>query len=171
MSNLIEPSEVLLFTSVIFNKSHLDFTAVKNILDQQFGVTDSFHPEFNPSLEYYSKEMGPQENLQRVLFYNFNRYARSSFVEFKIWADQIERQNSLSHRRIINIDIGLLAQEQMLLATGKPYAHRIYLSDGVYADLNYTFANKSYQTLPWTYPDYAHDEKINFFNWLRQGLF
>ncbi len=60
-----------------------------------------------------------------------------------------------------------MAKEQVLLATGKPYSHRIYLSDGVFAELVYYFKEKSFHKVSWTYPDYQHEEKIKFFNSIR----
>ncbi len=72
---------------------------------------------------------------------------------------------------MVNIDIGAVYKEQVLLSTSKPYSHRIYLRDGVHAELTYTYENKSYHFLPWTYPDYQHEEKLEFFNSLRKRLF
>lgn len=171
MSDLLDPTPCLLFTSVLFNKSKIYPEKVKDIIQKYFGACDEFHPQYNPSLDYYSKEMGDKEDLIRIFFFNHTKYERDEFIMAKIWADKLEKDTAEYDKRIINIDVGLLTKEQMVLATGKAYSHRIYLSHGVYADLNYTYANDSYQKLTWTYPDYAHEEKLKFFNWLRQGLF
>ena len=40
-------------------------------------------------------------------------------------------------------------------ATGKPAAHRVYLGRGVWADLTLIFRFGRFETLAWTYPDYA----------------
>jgi hypothetical protein len=171
MSHLEKPSDCLFFSSVIYHEDYFSIDKIKSILKSKMGDVEVFHPGFNPSLKYYAKEMGEELKLHRLIFFNFKNLHRDQFVPLKVWADEIERQNSHNQKRTINIDIGLLSKEQMLLATGKPYSHRIYLDKGVYADLTYTFANESYQSLVWSYPDYAHQEKIMFFNWLRQGLF
>ena len=42
-----------------------------------------------------------------------------------------------------------------MLATGKNFSHRIYLDGGIYADLTLVYTGGGFQTLPWTYPDYA----------------
>jgi hypothetical protein len=92
-------------------------------------------------------------------------------VGHKLWADQWEKSlMSQSQFRPLNLDIGLLTLENMTLATGKNFSHRIYLGEGVYSDLNLVFESKSFKTLPWTYPDYAHPDFINFFNWVRGML-
>jgi len=58
--------------------------------------------------------------------------------------------------------------DKLVLATTKPCGHRPYLGQGIYADLTLTYQNKSYQPLPWTYPDYAAQEIIQMFNHLRK---
>ncbi len=58
-------------------------------------------------------------------------------------------------RRTVNIDPGILSLERFVLATGKNFTHRIYLGQGIYADLTLIYHRGAFQTLPWTYPDYA----------------
>jgi hypothetical protein len=171
MSDLVAPSSCFLFNSVIVHQDHFSKVDLQKIFSEKFGGVDFFYPSFNPSLDYYSKEMGPKDKLLRIILFNHQSFERDDLVKKKVWADTLEKKYALENKRIINIDVGMLTKDQMVLATGKPYSHRIYLNHGVYADLNYTFANESYHILPWTYPDYAHPEKINFFNWLRAGLF
>jgi hypothetical protein len=62
----------------------------------------------------------------------------------------------------VNIDPGYLLLERFVLATGKNYAHRIYIGQNIYADLTLTYAKGGFQTLPWTYPDYASPEIRDF---------
>jgi hypothetical protein len=62
----------------------------------------------------------------------------------------------------VNIDPGYLVHERFVLATGKNFTHRIHLAEGIYADLTLIYTKGAFQTLPWTYPDYA-DEKMLFF--------
>jgi hypothetical protein len=45
--------------------------------------------------------------------------------------------------------------ERFVLATGKNFSHRIYLGQGIYADLTLIYRHGEFQALPWTYPDYA----------------
>ncbi|MCK4785250.1 MAG: DUF4416 family protein, partial [Desulfobacteraceae bacterium] len=66
-----------------------------------------------------------------------------------------------------NIDPGCISPERLILATGKNYVHRIYLSKGIYADLTLIFKKGSFSPLKWTYPDYADPEVIGFFNGVR----
>ncbi len=70
--------------------------------------------------------------------------------------------------RRVNIDPGYIALERLVLATGKNYTHRIYLSKGIYADLTLVFHQGSFQTLAWTYRDYADTVVIGYFNEIRE---
>ena len=169
MAKLQEAEKGLFFFSVIYNQDSFNFGEVEEVLSRRYDLSGHLHPQLNPSLDYYSKEMG--KSLERVLFWSNQKFSRSELIEGKLWADQIEQETSFEGARTINLDAGMIFKEQLLLATSKPYSHRIYLRDGVWAELNYKYENKSYHFLPWTYPDYRCEEKIKFFNSLRLGLF
>jgi hypothetical protein len=49
------------------------------------------------------------------------------------------------------------------MASTREYNHRIYLSDGVFADLVLVFAKGRFVRMPWTISDYYHGEAIDFF--------
>jgi len=81
-----------------------------------------------------------------------------SLPEVKIGLERIERDLSVGGRRTVNLDPGMVTPENFILATGKNFTHRVYLRDGVFADLTLVFRKGEYRTLPWTYPDYATEE-------------
>ena len=64
----------------------------------------------------------------------------------------------------------MLGEERLVLATGKNYTHRIYLSRGIYADLTLLYVKGTYQPLPWTYPDYREPEMLRLLAFLRLRL-
>lgn len=174
MSELIKAPKALLFASVIWNVDEFDISLFQNEWQTLHGELEVFAPEFNPSFDYYQKEMGEDITLKRKIFFSNKLIERDEIVLVKKWATKFELEHSKNGptklARTINIDPGLLTLENMLLSTGKPFSHRIYLGEGVYADLNYIYRNGSYQTLDWTYPDYAHEEKIQLFNKIRKFL-
>ncbi|MBC77834.1 MAG: hypothetical protein CME64_17645 [Halobacteriovoraceae bacterium] len=169
MAKLKAADKGLIFSSCIFNHEKIDATAVESIWKERYRLSGSLIPQTTPSFAYYSKEMG--SGLSRLILWSHEHYCREELVAGKLWADGVEGQHLDSESRVINMDIGILVKEQMILATSKPYAHRIYLGSGVYADLTYKYENKSYQFLPWTYPDYKCPEKVELFNSLRTRLF
>jgi len=85
-------------------------------------------------------------------------------------ANKEEEKFKIDGARTVNIDFGVLSLENVILATNKPFAHRVYLTNGVYLDLTYIYQDRTYNKVPWTYPDYAHPEIISFFNLAREVL-
>ena len=169
MLELKEATSGIIFASIIYNSQQITKEEILDLWNDRFDQAEIFDPDFNPSLKYYSKEMG--EDLKRFIIFSSQKVPREKMISEKIWATDIEREKSIDNKRYLNIDIGLMTLEQVLLSTSKPYSHRIYLSDGVYAELTYTYENKSYHFLPWTYPDYQHEEKLVLFNSMRSRLF
>lgn len=171
MSLLSLPGPGLFFGSALFNCQDLDFITVFNIWSERFGHSIEFHHDFFPMKDYYSSQMGEAQFLKRVIFMGLTPCNREDLVMHKIWADQLEKKiTEEKSYRALNLDIGLLTTENVTLATGKNFSHRIYLGFGVFSDLNLKIENKSFKALPWAYPDYAHPDFIQFFNWSRNFL-
>ncbi len=168
MSDLLEPTPGFVFGSFLFNSEKTNETLCSDLWSKNYDISDTFIPLFNPLRDYYAKEMG--EHLKRFFVIDFKPRPRSEFVAAKLWADDLERKYMVDGKRIINLDIGFLSLENFQLATGKPYSHRVYLSNGIYSDLTYIFEAGSFKSLPWTYPDYRDDEKIKIFNSWRAKL-
>jgi hypothetical protein len=81
--------------------------------------------------------------------------------------NQVEQGYLQDGKRRANIDPGYVSAERLVLATGKNYVHRIYLSEGIYGDLTLVYKKGSFHPLHWTYPDYAAEETIGMFNHVR----
>ena len=88
-------------------------------------------------------------------------------MEIKRTTNKIENGYLQDGKRQVNIDPGYISLERLVLATGKNYTHRIYLSKGIFADLTLIFHKGSFSPLQWTYEDYASPEIIAFFNDVR----
>ncbi|MCL2102509.1 MAG: DUF4416 family protein [Syntrophorhabdaceae bacterium] len=118
--------------------------------------------------DYYSAEMS--KPLFRRFFVAPDHISRDTLPEIKIRMEEIETELSEEGKRTVNLDPGLLTPENFVLATGKNFSHRIYLKDGVFADLTLVFQKGEYNPLPWTYPDYASLEIRTLLKELRGGL-
>jgi hypothetical protein len=116
---------------------------------------------------YYDREMGP--GIQRWLWVFANLVDRGELARIKRVTNEVESLFLVEGKRTFNLDPGLLSLENFVLATGKNRAHRIYLGDGIFADLTLVFREESYHPLPWTYPDYADAELILMLNELRES--
>jgi len=162
-----QPAEaVKLIVSLFSGESHLLGDAMR-ALSEKYGKVDfiSASAPFAYT-DYYTKEFG--SSLIRRLV-SFDRLIRpDSLPDVKLWTNSLERRLSIEGRRRVNIDPGYIAKAHLLLATGKGYSHRPYLKDGIYADLTLIYRNKAFQSLPWTYPDYASGEMIGILTRIRE---
>lgn len=144
------------------------FPPVCQDLEAAFGATDLISPwmDFNYT-DYYAAEMGGP--LQRRMLVFKELIAQMDLARIKLRTNQIERKYADEGRRCVNIDPGYLLYERFVLATGKNYSHRIYIGDGIYADLTLVYRQGAYQSLPWTYPDYAGAAMGEFLMQVRQA--
>ena len=92
---------------------------------------------------------------------------QDDLARIKIITNAIEEKFSQDNSRKVNFDPGYMLGERFVLATGKNYTHRIYLGLKIYADLTLIYQKGAFQTLPWTYPDYAAPDMLLFLNQVR----
>ncbi|MFZ0132681.1 MAG: DUF4416 family protein [Desulfobacterales bacterium] len=129
-------------------------TPVAGDLAACFGAIDMVSPWFDfAGTHYYESEMGSPLFRRMVVFKDLIRQA--DLAAIKRQTNAIEDRYGREGRRGVNIDPGYLLRERFVLATGKNFAHRIYIGKGIYADLTLIFRNGHFEPLAWTYPDYA----------------
>jgi hypothetical protein len=137
------------------------------LLEDAFGPVDMISSWLKFSYtDYYYKEMGSP--LHRKVFVFKNLIEQDDLARVKQATNELEKQFSKEGRRNINFDPGYLVSSRFILATGKEYSHRIYIGNKIYADLTLMYSKKKgFQTLAWTYPDYASESMINFLSKVR----
>jgi len=156
MSRPGRPAPVKPVISMVLAREDLA-PAVMAHLTEFFGPPDLVGPfwPFTAS-DYYAPEMGP--DLRRCLISFLHLSEPSQLAHWKVFANWVEENFSLGGRRTVNLDPGYLAAERLVLATGKDYAHRLCLAQGIFGDLTLTYRDRAFQALSWTYPDYARGE-------------
>jgi hypothetical protein len=129
-------------------------TPVVAALERQFGPVDYISRWLTfDYTDYYAAEMGAPL-FRRML--SFKRLIeQDQLPQIKNYANALEHTWAENGKRRINIDPGYLLPSRFVLATGKNFAHRIYIGQSIYADLTLLYEKGRFQTLPWTYPDYA----------------
>ena len=162
--NAAEP--VKLFLSVLAVTTQLLDETVSE-LSALYGPADFVSEQMSfDYTDYYSPEMGAA--LVRR-FLSMEKLIRPEILpDIKLATNEIEEKSALSGSRQVNIDPGYLAKAQLILATGKGYAHRPYLRDGIYADLTLFYQGKKFCALPWTYPDYADEKQLLMLSKIRE---
>ena len=175
MSQLEIPEKSFFFGSFLYRVDLISEEEIKSLWERKWGDSQYFSHAYFPMKTYYSKEMGHSDLLKRFFGVATTLRDRDMFVEAKLWATLEEKKREVKKERqafrVVNIDVGCLSLENLQLATGKPFSHRIYLGKGVYSDLTYLFRKKTFEVLPWTYPDYRENEILSFFNLARRTLY
>lgn len=115
---------------------------------------------------YYKKEMGAPLSRRLVVFKTL--VEQTELAAIKQMTNAIEQTYQRQGQRRVNIDPGYLLPERFVLASGKNFTHRIYIGQGIYADLTLIYQKGAFRTLPWTYPDYAGKHLIDFLTLVRK---
>jgi len=130
-------------------------------LSNAFGPIDLAGPWFRFDFtDYYGPEMGAPL-FRRVLAFK-NHIQQHDLADIKLITNDFEQKYLKNGCRRVNIDPGYLVPERFVLATAKNFTHRISIGNGIYADLTLIYTRRGFQTLPWTYPDYAEKNMLSF---------
>lgn len=145
----------------LFTSAKRHAAEVCNQLQSVYGPVDLVSRWFDFAFtDYYRQEMGAP--LFRRVFAFERLIPQQHLAMIKCHTNALETALSRDGRRRVNIDPGYLLYERFVLATGKNYTHRIYIGCGIYADLTLIYQKGAYRPLPWTYPDYATSEILDF---------
>ncbi len=166
MSVPVVPDPAKLVIGIFTADSKL-ITGVAQDLKNRFGsfdlISQWFHFDYT---DYYTAELGSP--LFRRLFACCSHIDQGDLADIKLATNEVEQNYLENGARRVNIDPGYILRERFVLATGKNYAHRIYLGKKIYADLTLIYRHGGFQTLPWTYPDYADRKLRNFLEQARK---
>ena len=108
----------------------------------------------------YYREIAPE--LSRV-FVSFPGLVNpEGLADWKHQAIEIEAQ-SRQPVRAVNIDPGYVDGARLVLASTKDHAHRIYIRDGIFAEVTMRYRFKKWTAFDYTFPDFASGVYDEFF--------
>ena len=114
---------------------------------------------------YYSDEMGKDLMKQ---FLSFSPcVSPETLPEMKRKTNELEETWSEQGKRQVNCDPGYLTGSKLVLASTKDFAHRIFLGQGIYGDLQLQYRHNKFWPEAWTFPDYQTDLALTFFSRIR----
>lgn len=123
-------------------------------------LTESPHTPFSYT-DYYDGEMGGRPERYFLVFRDLVDPGRLAAIKRE--TNDLEEQFLKDGGRTINLDPGILSAGSFILATTKNRAHRIPLSDGIYAEVTLIYYGHRFNALPWTYADYRSDAFCELF--------
>lgn len=172
MGIIKEPPPVKLVCGFIANGEEL-LSRAKNMLEKEYGKID-LASEIWPFdfTDYYEPEMGDKLIRQLVSFEKLIDPVEIS--DIKIHANAIEdmlaEESGTMPNRVVNIDPGYVMPSKLVLASTKNFAHRIYLKDGIFAEITLYWRKGRFNAHDWTFPDYRTEKYGNFFTKVRERL-
>ena len=122
--------------------------------------------------DYYEPTMGA--DLRKVFFVFEKPFDPSNLAAIKLqtnrWEEEYASLGQHAEPRPLNLDPGYLTLGKLVLASTKDYAHRIYLAQGIYAEITLSYRRKKWQSGEWTFADYKRDDYHEFFSACRELL-
>ncbi len=122
--------------------------------------------------DYYAATMGAELKKQFIAFERLIDPA--ALADIKRETNEWEREYAAMGRhpepRPLNLDPGYITPAKLVLASTKDHAHRIYLRDGIHAEITLIYRQRKWQPMEWTYPDYRRDDYQKFFTQCRDWL-
>jgi hypothetical protein len=166
------PEPVTLVCGIIFSPD-MPLDAVVQRLIEYYGPIE-MESDVIPfdKTDFYIKEMG--HGLLKK-FFSFREFVQPGVISrIKLETNQIENEYLMKDeeskmKRMVNIDPGYVSTTKFVLVTTKDYGHRVYLSDGIYAEATLRFVRGSFIPFEYTYPDYRTEEYIAFLNKVREN--
>ena len=115
---------------------------------------------------YYQREFGP--GLVRRIWAFERLIDPGALAAIKVRSNALEQRWAVDGKRAVNLDPGYVSMAKLVLATTKNHGHRIYLGQGIYAEVTLQYRDKAYRPWPWSYPDYATPEYCRLFEAIRR---
>ena len=119
------------------------------------------------STRYYEPEMGAE------LVRSFRAYAPAPagrLAPWKLATGALEQRWGQPGARAVNLDPGYITPGGLFLASTKDGPHRLYLADGIYAELTLLYRRARWEALPWTFPDFRSGRYDRFLTTCRDRL-
>ena len=169
MADIKPPEPVKLICGIIAVSEDALSAAIDKLKDK-YGEVD-LESEIIPFdfTDYYEKEMG--KNLLRKFVSFVKLIDPGALADVKMNTNALEEKiaKDLAGRaaRLVNLDPGYVTPSKLVLATAKDFSHRIYLRDGIYAEITLVFREGRFAHFEWTFPDYRTEKYKRFFEKVR----
>ncbi len=172
MGEITQHKPVLLIAAITSRYlSAFDWTAAT--AGHSWGSIVKSSPIFDfTETEYYVASMGDALKKQFIAFERLIDPAAIAGTKHQSnsWERDFKSENSYPQDRPINIDPGYISEAKLVLVTTKDRDHRIYLTDGIFAEVTLHFRGRAWTHSRWTYPDYQRADFQGFFTECRQYL-
>jgi hypothetical protein len=168
-----KPHAPTLLLLAAFSGSEAALAWARRRAEEAWGPVALESPRFRfADTDYYEATMGPA--LDKVFFAFAKPFDPATMVEIKLqtngWEEEYAALGTSDVRRPLNLDPGYLTPAKLVLASTKDHAHRVYLHDGIFAEVTLHYSKQCWQSRPWTFADYGREDYQQFFLECRRYL-
>ena len=171
MAQTEQPEPVKLIAGLLAGRAEcLDAAAGR--LVELFGPTDVVSEDMPFTFtDYYRRQMGPDLLRRFLAFRRLIDPGELPAVKCRTNAMEAELAKRFTDVvRPVNIDPGVVELSKLVLASAKNFSHRVYLRDGVYAEVTLQYRRGKWHSAAWTFPDYASGRYDAFLTAARSRL-
>jgi hypothetical protein len=165
MGTISSPHPVLLLVAVS-SRYEAALQWARERIPAEFGTLGAVSEAFAfTETDYYTASMGADLLKQFVVPAQLIDPGRLSAIKrlTNDWEAEYAAGAGHPESRPLNLDPGYLTLAKLVLASTKDHAHRLYLADGIYAEVTLSYRGKAWQPFDWTYPDYRRADFQQFF--------
>lgn len=160
------PPPVKLIIAVLYSDEDL-LTVARNRLIEKFGPLDFTSQNFPFELtDYYVPEMGAP--IVRRFWGFAQLISPDALARVKLATNALENELAVDGKRRVNLDPGYLDPDKLVLASAKYNGQKIYLADGIWADLTLHYEKGHFTAYPWSFADFRRGEYEKTFLRLRE---
>ncbi len=167
-----EPAPVLCLAAA-FSRHAAALDWARETTEKHWGPVALASPCFAFSeTDYYTPTMGA--GLLKQFFAFERQIPPDRLPQLKLqtndWEAAYAKLGRHAEKRPLNLDPGYLTAAKLVLASTKDHAHRLYLTDRIYAEVTLRFRQGRWEHHEWTFPDYRRPDYHEFFTACRDLL-
>lgn len=192
MGHIRRVESVIPFCAIISRRPHAFDWSRRQLTTLWGPLAETSEPMPFEASGYYTREMGT--GLSKILVAAVQPRDPAELARWKTATNRLEAEYAALQRRPepgqgepeqtepeqaeagqaelrpLNLDPGYISQSKLVLATVKDRDHRLYLSDGIFAEVTLRYLRSGWTDNPWTYPDYRTAPVKTFANECRARL-
>jgi len=170
MASPRHPEPVLLVVAA-FSQHASALEWARQRLARAFGPVALIGPTYEfKQTAYYQPTMGTELRKQLLVFREL--VTADALAAIKLQTNAMEAElagrDGYAEPRPLNLDPGILSLGKFMLATTKDQAHRVYLGEGIYAEVTLRYQAGTFEPWPWTYADYRLPDVLLFLQQARE---
>jgi hypothetical protein len=172
MGQIYDPTQVLLIVAAS-SRHDVALDWARQQIEATYGAIALASDAFAfTETDYYAATMGDDLKKQFLACERLVDPGKLASIKRQTneWEAEYAAFGRHAESRPLNLDPGYVTPAKLVLASTKDHAHRLYLADGIYAEVTLAYRARAWQPQDWTYPDFRRADYHEFFTSCRELL-